>query len=249
MITVVAGPCGAGKTTWILQELAQASAPAIYVTPGVGTVPIDATRVAARFPQVDIFHRQPEAELRQRLAAGVPAYFELGFHLEMALPLLETLPHRRVVLVAEDDADSGWSLWADQVVRGNPSPVKLPAVQMWQAPLTGQVFDPPSLDTFWQELTQGAYGRVQRAKGIFELADGQAFHFDFVGSLPGTAYTELPLPRWLEGRPHRFSGLEVVGQGLAEGAISATLKDCALSDSLLASHQASLQKSDSLEVA
>jgi hypothetical protein len=249
MITVVAGPCGAGKTTWILQELAQASASAIYVTPGVGTVPIDAMRVAARFPQVDIFHRQPEAELRQRLVAGVPAYFELGFHLEMDLPLLETLPHRRVALVADDEADSGWSLWADQVVRGNPSPVKRPAVQMWRAPLTGQVFDPPSLDTFWQELTQGAYGRVQRAKGIFELADGQAFHFDFVGSLPGTAYTELPLPRWLEGRPHRFSGLEVVGQGLEEGAIAATLKDCILSDSLLASHQASLQASHSLEVA
>jgi len=249
MITVVAGPCGAGKTTWILQELAQAPAPAIYVTPGVGTIPIDATRVAARFPQIDIFHRQPEAELRQRLAAGVLAYFELGFHLEMDIPLLETLPHRRVALVADDDADSGWSLWADQVVRGNSSPVKLPAVQMWQAPLTGQVFDPPSLDTFWQELTQGAYGRVQRAKGIFELADGQAFHFDFVGSLPSTAYTELPLPRWLEGRPHRFSGLEVVGQGLEEGAIAATLKECALSDSLLASHQASLQTSDPLEVA
>lgn len=51
--------------------------------------------------------------------------------------------------------------------------------------------------TTWilQELAQGAYGRVQRAKGIFELADGQAFHFDFVSSLPGTAYTELPLPR------------------------------------------------------
>ena len=63
MITVVAGPCGAGKTTWILQELAQMSTPAVYVTPGVGPVPIDATRVAARFPQVEIFHRQPEAEL------------------------------------------------------------------------------------------------------------------------------------------------------------------------------------------
>jgi G3E family GTPase len=70
MITVVAGPCGAGKTTWILQELAQASTPAVYVTPGVGTVPIDATRVATRFPQVEIFHRQPEAELLQRLGNG-----------------------------------------------------------------------------------------------------------------------------------------------------------------------------------
>jgi hypothetical protein len=249
MITVVAGPCGAGKTAWILQELAQASTPAVYVTPGVGAVPIDATRVAARFPEIDIFHRQPEAELRQRLAAGVPAYFELGFHLETNIPLLETVPHRRVALVADDDSDSGWSLWADQVVRGNPSPVKLPSVQIWRAPLSGQVFDPPSLDTLWQELIQGAYGEVQRAKGIFELADGHAFYLDFVNSLPGTAYTELSLPRWLEGRPHRFSGLEVVGHGLEEGAIATTLKDCTLSDSLLASHQASLQASRSLEVA
>ncbi|MEO1299792.1 MAG: hypothetical protein AAFW75_29290, partial [Cyanobacteria bacterium J06636_16] len=41
MLTVVAGSCGAGKTTWILQELAQTPAAAVYVTPGVGTVPID----------------------------------------------------------------------------------------------------------------------------------------------------------------------------------------------------------------
>ena len=75
MITVVAGPCGAGKTTWILQELAQASAPAIYVTPGVGTVPIDATRVAARFPQIDIFHCQPEAEFAAAPGGRSPGLF------------------------------------------------------------------------------------------------------------------------------------------------------------------------------
>jgi type II secretory ATPase GspE/PulE/Tfp pilus assembly ATPase PilB-like protein len=46
MITVVAGPCGAGKTTWILQELAQVSTPAVYVTPGVDPVPIDATQIS-----------------------------------------------------------------------------------------------------------------------------------------------------------------------------------------------------------
>lgn len=247
MLTVVAGPCGAGKTTWILQELAQTPAAAVYVTPGVGAVPIDATRVAARFPEVEIFHRQSEAELLQRLAAEIPIYLELGFHLEMDIPLLETLSHHRVAVCSDDSLNSGWSLWADEVIRGNRSGLNPQAAQLWRAPLSGQVFDPPSLDTFWQELSQGAYGEVHRAKGIFELADGQAFHFDFVESLPGSAYTELKLPRWLQGRPNRFSGLEVVGQGLDEAAIAATLKDCYLSDSLLAAHQAALKDSFPLE--
>ena len=247
MITVVAGPCGAGKTTWILQELAQVSTPAVYVTPGVGTVPIDATRVAVRFPQVEIFHRQPETELLRRLAGGVPAYFEVGFQLEMDIPLLEARPHRRIALVADENREASWQLWADKVIHGNQSTLDLQSAQLWRAPLSGQVFDPPSLDIFWQELIQGAYGEVHRAKGIFELADGQAFHLDFVNSLPGSAYTELNLPRWVQGRPNRFSGIEVVGQGLDEGAIAATLKDCYLSDSLLAAHQATLRDSLSLE--
>ncbi|MEM0980825.1 MAG: GTP-binding protein, partial [Cyanobacteria bacterium P01_H01_bin.58] len=209
----------------------------------------DATRITARFPQVEIFHRQPETELLQRLTTGIPVYFELGFQLETAMPLLETLPHRRIALVADENRDAGWQLWADAVIRGNSSTLDLQSAQLWRAPLSGQVFDPPSLDTFWQELVQGAYGEVHRAKGIFELADGQAFHLDFVNSLPGSAYTELNLPRWVQGRPQRFSGIEVVGQGLDEGAIAATLKDCYLSDSLLAAHQATIKDSIPLEVA
>lgn len=89
---------------------------------------------------------------------------------------------------------------------------------------------------------------MHRAKGIVEVADGHAFHFDFVNSLPGSAYTELKLPPWLQG-PQRFSGIEVVGQGLDEAAIAATLKDCYLSDSLLAAHQATLKDAIPQEVA
>ncbi|WP_346291394.1 hypothetical protein [Sphaerothrix gracilis] len=111
MITVVAGPCGAGKTTWILQELAQMPPSAVYVTPGVGAVPIDATHVRARFPQVEIFHSEPETALLQRLAAGVPVYFELGFQLETDMPLLEAWPHRRIALMAEENRDAGNSHW------------------------------------------------------------------------------------------------------------------------------------------
>ncbi|MGF1538579.1 MAG: GTP-binding protein [Elainellaceae cyanobacterium] len=252
MLIVVAGPCGAGKTTWICQELAQTSAPVGYIALGAGAVPIDATRVAAQFPQAEILQDQSGAELLQRLAAGVPVYLELGSQLETDIPFLEALPHRRIALVGGNNQDASWQQWAngaDEVVQGSPSTVALQSAQLWRAPLSGQVFDPPSLDTFWQELTQGAYGEVHRAKGIFELADGHAFHFDFVGGLPESAYTNLNLPPWLQGRPQRFSGLEVVGQNLDEEAIAATIKACYLSDSLLASHQASLQASQPLEVA
>ncbi|MEO0409903.1 MAG: GTP-binding protein [Cyanobacteria bacterium P01_A01_bin.135] len=251
MLIVVAGPCGAGKTTWICQALAQASTPFGYMALGAGTVPIDATHVAAQVPQVEIFQDQSGAELLQRLAAGLLVYLELGSQLETDIPFLEALPHRRVALVADNNPDASWQTWAngaDEVIPGNPSADR-PSAQLWRAPLSGQVFDPPSLDTFWQELTQGAYGEVHRAKGIFELADGHAFHFDFVNGLPESAYTNLNLPPWLQGRPQRFSGIEVVGQSLDEGAIAATIKACYLSDSLLASHQASLQASQSLEVA
>ena len=89
---------------------------------------------------------------------------------------------------------------------------KLPTI--WRSPLTGQVFDPPSLDEVLIELTGGAYGRVMRLKGIFELPDGQAFYVDFVKGLSGIEYTELKLPRWLQGRPNRFSGMEVVAESL-----------------------------------
>ncbi|MEM1280497.1 MAG: GTP-binding protein [Cyanobacteria bacterium P01_H01_bin.152] len=237
MITVVAGPCGAGKTTWILQEMAQMQTPAVYVTPGVGPVPIDATRVTARFPQVEIFHGQPETELLPRLEAGVPVYFELGFQLEISVPLLEAWPHRRIALVAEENRDAGWQLWADEVIGGNLSTLDLQSAQLWRSPLTGQVFDPPSLDEIWIELMGGAYGNVQRVKGIFELPDGRAFHIDFAAGLPGIEYTELPFPRWLRGRPDRFSGIEVVGQGLEQKAIAQTVLAGCLSDGAIAQYQ------------
>jgi hypothetical protein len=52
------------------------------------------------------------------------------------------------------------------------------------------------------------------------LADGRAFYFDFVAGIPDSTYTELTVPRWLEGRPQRFSGIEVVGIELDKDAIA-----------------------------
>jgi hypothetical protein len=106
------------------------------------------------------------------------------------------------------------------------------------------VFDPPSLDALLIELTGGAYGQVCRMKGIFEMPNGRAFHVDCVEGLLGVEYTELNLPRWLEGRPSRFSGIEVVGWGLGREAIAQTLLDGCLSDAALTQYHQHYQALD-----
>ncbi|NJO21037.1 MAG: GTP-binding protein, partial [Spirulinaceae cyanobacterium RM2_2_10] len=67
--------------------------------------------------------------------------------------------------------------------------------------------------------------------------DGRAFLVDFAEGLPGIAYTELNIPRWLEGRPDRFSGIEVVGWNLERATIAQTLLAGCLSEGAIAHHQ------------
>jgi hypothetical protein len=54
-------------------------------------------------------------------------------------------------------------------------------------------------------MSGGAYGQVQRLKGIFKLPHRRAFYVDFVEGLPGMKYTELNIPPWREGRASHFS--------------------------------------------
>ncbi|MCY7393467.1 MAG: GTP-binding protein, partial [Leptolyngbyaceae cyanobacterium CAN_BIN12] len=119
--------------------------------------------------------------------------------------------------------------------------------QIWRSLLTGQVLDLASLNTFWYELTHAAYGKLHRAKGIFDLADGRSMHFDFVAGLPKpdrpeTDRTELDLPLWIEGRPDRFGGIEVIGEALDQRAIAQTLTDCCLDDAAIAYYQAQISE-------
>ncbi|MEM8610726.1 MAG: GTP-binding protein [Cyanobacteria bacterium P01_H01_bin.105] len=239
-IIVVAGPPGIGKTTWISQFLSAAGLGYLY--PGAGAEAVDRLRIGYRFPQVSVIEDNIAPALLMDLSELGQIYVELGFHIDLAM--LPGLPCRRVAVVPPDLAESEWHTWADEVVTGNnieiPQAGRLPS--LWRAPLTGQVFDPPSLDEFLIELTGGAYGQIIRLKGIFELPDGQAFYVDFVEGMPGLEYTELKLPRWLEGRPSRLSGLEVVGYNLQQNTIKETLLVTCLSDEILAQYQRQYQQ-------
>jgi hypothetical protein len=238
-LIAVVGPPGSGKTTWISHFLQDQHRPLFYCCPGMGACSVDQARIAYRFPWVYLV---PESKARQVLAE-LPdcalVYFELGFHLDLASPFLASLPCHRVAVLPPGLKESDWHDWADEVIPGNsiviPGLKRLP--ELWRSPLTGQVFDPPSLDEILIELTGGAYGNVHRVKGIFELPDGRAFHVDFAEGLPGIEYTELKLPRWLEGRPDRFSGIEVVGWKLEQEAIVQTVLDGCLSDGAIAQYQ------------
>lgn len=242
-ITLVAGPPGAGKTTWIQQQLNSATTPAFYLNMGAGNTPIDSTYLAAEVPELVVLS-DAQLPMTSSMAEYV-GYLELGFHIDLkSLVLPENMAGcRRVAVLPVGPQPEEWTDWADLVVIGAEMDTLSPQLHLWRSALTGQVLDVDSLNTVWYELTQGAYGTVQRAKGIFDVTDGRSLYFDFGAGLAETTYLELNLPRWLKGRPDRFSGIEVVGEAIDREMLSQTLKDCCLDESAIAYYQKQIQDS------
>ena len=245
-ITAVAGPPGSGKTTWIRQQLAAETCPALYFSPGTGNVPIDQTCIAAEFGQIPTLTDGEESQLLKHLQNGVSAYIELGFYLQLTTVenLLQSFPSRRIAVLPPEIKDTEWHQWGDLIVEGIAVSGEREKLSIWRSPTSGQVLDPASLDLFWyEEMTQGAYGKIHRAKAIFDIADGRSFYFDFAAAFQETAHEEMPLPRWLEGRPQRFSGIEIIGENLDETALGQTLEDCCLSETIMLNYQQQVKQS------
>ncbi|UKO95739.1 GTP-binding protein [Nostoc sp. UHCC 0870] len=240
-ITVVAGLAGSGKTTWICQQMQNltASENIIYFNPGTGNVPIDQTRLAAEFPHVQVFQDGQEVEFLHQLATAETVYIELGFYLELSSiqKILDGLSYQALAILPPKLQDSEYHAWADKIIKGADIDPNITANKLWRVPSSGQVIDEDSLREFWYEVTHGAYGFVSRAKGIFDVADGRVLYADFVAGVPTIDFLELDLPRHLEGRPQRFSGMEVLGQNLDESTMRQTLEDCYLSETAIAQYQ------------
>ncbi len=243
---IVAGSPGAGKTTWIQQQLAQQDHAAIYWCPGA--MAVDRVTLGAQFPEVKMLTDGEEARLLEPVVEETIAYIEVGFHLDLASVsnLLKLLPCQKIAVLPPSATHTEWHSWADQVIEGIESSIPQIGSQIWRAPLTGEVLDLSSLEMFWYELTAGAYGAVQRSKGVFDVADGRSLHFDFVAR--NSTYAELELPIWSKGRPTRFSGIEAIGEALDQEAIAQTLKECCLSDQVIEHYQQQIRESlESLE--
>jgi hypothetical protein len=241
MINVVAGPSGCGKTTWIVQQMQNTASGenVIYFSPGTGKVPIDQTRLATEFPEVKVFGDGEEVAFVNQLTAAATVYIELGFYLQLSAiqQILDNLSYCAVAVVPPHLKDSEYHEWSQKIVTGAPIDTTMTQTQLWRSPTSGQVIDEDSLQEFWYEVTHGAYGEVGRAKGIFDVADGRSLYADFVAGVPTTDFLELDVPRYLEGRPQRFSGMEIFGQNLDESAIRQTLEDCYLSELAIAQYQ------------
>lgn len=246
-ITLVSGPSGTGKTTWIQQQINSAAVSAVYLNLGDGNTPIDSTYLAASIPGLTVLPVEQLTDFLAHPLAGSVVYIELEFHIDLASLILpdQMADCRRVAVLPPGTRHTEWHGWADLVVTGVETGMTLQQPHLWRSVLSGQVLDPASLNTVWYELTHGAYGTVQRAKGIFDVADGRSLHFDFVAGLAEPTYMELSLPRWLNGRPDRFSGIEVVGEALEQEAIAQTVKDCCLEEPAIAHYQQQIK--DSLE--
>jgi len=244
---VVSGPLGVGKTTWIRQQVNSAAETAVYLNLGAENIPIDTTYLATEVAGLTVLPVDQLTDFLAQPLVGSAVYVELGFQIELTSLILpgQMAGCHRVAVLPPGTRQTDWHDWADLVVTGVEPGMALSQPHLWRSVLSGQVLDPASLNTFWYELTNGAYGTVQRAKGIFDVADGRSLYFDFVAGLTEATYLELNLPLWLNGRPDRFSGIEVVGESLDQEAIAETIKACCLEDNVIAYYQKQIK--DSLE--
>lgn len=245
MIIAVASPPGAGKTHWIHQQIAKADLPVGYFSPQTDSVPIDAVYLQSEYPQLKLYQTGEEAELDKTIT-----YLEIPWYLDLSgiEPLLQTFNSHRVAIIPDDTDSTELKAWADEIVPEDPITKLTAAWQIHRGVLTGEILDFDSLATFWLELTQGAYGEVLRAKGIFDLVDGQIYYGDFRLGKSELEFKPLNLPRWLNGKPDRKSGFEIVGSNLDKAAIAQTVSDCCVPESVINYYQQQVRESLATEL-
>nr|WP_317267773.1 GTP-binding protein [Arthrospira sp. SH-MAG29] len=253
MIFAIAGPPGAGKTYWIREQIAQNPQPQCYFTPEINGVCIDQTCLATEFPHLHILSRGQETELLTLIESGVNVYIELPCYWELSNfePLLNNLDCQRIAVLSKSLKNSELEHWSDQIIDRNSDVA--PSQELWQSIsddvqihqglLSGEIIDWASLTVFWFELIHGAYGQVIRAKGIFDIVSGESIYGDFVFGTANREFVALDLPIHTSGRPDRFSGFEIIGQGLDKQGISQTIKDCCLPESHIHYYQQQMQES------
>jgi hypothetical protein len=248
MITAVTGPPGTGKTYWIQKQMAKARNIG-YFSPRTESIPIDTIYLQSEYPHLKIL----TTENLER-SENSHLYLELPWYLDLLSiePFLKQLNCYRVALLSANTFNTGWHSWADEVIPSigleHQETIDKNPLQVHRGILTGEVLDYTSLMTFWSELTQNAYGEIQRIKGIFNIFDGQCIYGDFVQGFTQEEFSTLDLPRHLEGRPTRFSGFEIVGRDLDKIGIAQSINDCCLSDSAINYYQQQVKATLELEV-
>jgi hypothetical protein len=249
MFIAVASPTGMGKTHWIHQQIAQTNKAVDYFSPQTDSLPIDTIYLQSEYPQLKIYQTGEETKLLTKSDQSL-TYIEIPWYLDLSgiEPLLKTLNAHRVAIIPRNGNHPELETWADEIIVGNQNTELTTTWQIHRGVLTGEILDFDSLATFWLELTQGAYGEVVRAKGIFDFVDGQIYYGDFMPGRPKLEFKPLDLPRWLDGRPTRQSGFEIVGSNLDKQEIAQTVRDCCVPESAIDYYQQQVKESLATEL-
>ena len=104
------------------------------------------------------------------------------------------------------------------------------------------VWDPASLNTFWFELVNGAYGDVYRSKALMNLPDGRSILFNWILTQEASQYFHLNKISPLNGRSESYSEIVIQGININFKVIQATINQCILNNSVLEYHQSSLRE-------
>ena len=243
---LISGPPGCGKTSWILNRIRNHRGPCAFLRL-VGYP--DERLLQARDGGIDLAWLQDQypglldlADPDQALAprpANLLALIELPQFQPPADSGLAGVD-RRVIPQLEAmhlSPDEHLHFGRDDLLPRQDT-LDFNSLQALERNLAGSVWDPPSLNSFWFELVNGAYGEVYRAKALMNLPDGRSFFFNWIVSQEGTQFQPLERVAPPEGRPQRLSRLVVQGKHLDAAGIEATIADCLLSDAVLELQQA-----------
>ncbi len=248
-VCLISGPPGCGKTSWILGKFKKHNSSCGYLRlPGFSentleqadSNEIDSVFLKDQIPQLIDFSNPSD-----RLCAnqdGLLLFIELPqFHLPKQSGLAGI--DRRIIRHLEN-----LKLLPDRYLHfglDNELPIEdtlnFKKIESLSINLSETVWDPPSLNTFWFELVNGAYGDIYRAKALMNIIDGRFMLFNWIVSQQGSQFLQLNNFAPPKGRPQRISQLIIQGRNLDYLGIQSTVKLCLVNDAVLQFHQASLR--------
>jgi len=249
MITVVMGSFGVGKTHWIQEKIKENKDNNFYYSPKTNTFPLDGAFLQTINHELSIIEVKSPQELIV-LGENNNLYIEIPQYVEFTpiKSLFDQLNCQIIAIVSQKENQDKWKALTDKIIINQEINIKphlqnFSDLQIHRAGLTEEVLDFPSLETFWQELILGAYGDILRAKGIFNIMDGQCIYGEYLHNAYNPQFYPLNLPLSIEGRPTHFSGLEIIGCNLDKQAIADTLGDFCLEDSTVYFYQQQVKES------